>query len=70
MTYFLAGDVSDDEAIAVDGVPDGIAPDAEVARETLRKVHALAEAEPVVFLPAHDPESEARLAARALFGAL
>jgi glyoxylase-like metal-dependent hydrolase (beta-lactamase superfamily II) len=66
--YLLAGDVSDDEQIAIDGVPDGVAPDAAVARETLRKVQALAATEPFVYLPAHDPDSEARLAERRLFG--
>ncbi|MEM1117914.1 MAG: N-acyl homoserine lactonase family protein [Bacteroidota bacterium] len=68
VTYFLAGDTSDDEAVAVEGVPDGVAPDAEMARETLRKIQALAEAEPVVYLPAHDPESAARLADQTRFG--
>jgi glyoxylase-like metal-dependent hydrolase (beta-lactamase superfamily II) len=63
-TYFLAGDASYTEELMWDGRVDGIAPNDEQARDTLRRIRRLAEREPVVYLPSHDPEAEHRLAAR------
>ena len=61
VTYFLAGDTSYNQQLMLDGVVDGVAPDARAARETIRCIQELARQEPVVYLPAHDPESARRL---------
>lgn len=44
------------DAVRVD-IPVG------VARDTLRAIRGLTAAEPLIYLPSHDPESAARLAA-------
>jgi glyoxylase-like metal-dependent hydrolase (beta-lactamase superfamily II) len=59
----LAGDVSYDQAGLVELAVDGVSPDEEVARATMRTVLAHAEGHPTVYLPSHDPASAARLAA-------
>ena len=61
VTYFLAGDTSYNQALMLEGAVDGVAPDEEAARDTLRRIRALARQEPVVYLPAHDPASADRL---------
>jgi N-acyl homoserine lactone hydrolase len=61
MTYFLAGDTSYTESLMLAGRVDGISPDDDAARETLRRIRLLAEQEPLVYLPAHDPDSADRL---------
>ncbi|MGA7673197.1 MAG: N-acyl homoserine lactonase family protein [Nitrolancea sp.] len=61
MTYFLAGDTSYTEELMLTEQVDGIAPDENAARETLRSIRKLAELEPLVYLPAHDPDSANRL---------
>jgi N-acyl homoserine lactone hydrolase len=63
-TYFLAGDTSYNQALMLEGVVDGVAPDEEAARVTLGRIRALAQREPLVYLPAHDPASADRLLAR------
>jgi glyoxylase-like metal-dependent hydrolase (beta-lactamase superfamily II) len=64
VTYFLAGDTSYTEALMLDGQVDGVAPDEDAARDTLRRIRLLAEREPLVYLPAHDPQSADRLLAK------
>jgi N-acyl homoserine lactone hydrolase len=59
--YFLAGDTSYTERLMLDGIADGVAPDPVQARETLGRIHRLAEQRPTVYLPTHDPESPRRL---------
>ena len=61
---FLAGDSSYTQELMLRGVVDGIAPDERAARETLKRIRGLAAELPTVYLPAHDPETPARLAAR------
>jgi glyoxylase-like metal-dependent hydrolase (beta-lactamase superfamily II) len=61
----LAGDASYTEELMLAGRVDGVAPDAGQARESLRLLGELAAERPTVYLPAHDPESVARLAAMA-----
>jgi N-acyl homoserine lactone hydrolase len=64
VTYFLAGDTSYNQALMLEGTVDGVAPDEEAARDTLRRIRALAQQEPLVYLPAHDPASAERLLTR------
>jgi N-acyl homoserine lactone hydrolase len=64
VTYFLAGDTSDTEALMLEGQVDGVAPDEAAARDTLRHIRDLAAHEPLVYLPAHDPASADRLLAK------
>jgi N-acyl homoserine lactone hydrolase len=60
-SYFLAGDTSYNEALLKARVVDGVCPDEQVARKTTDAILALASAEPIVYLPSHDPDSIARL---------
>jgi glyoxylase-like metal-dependent hydrolase (beta-lactamase superfamily II) len=60
----LAGDSSYLQATMLEGVVDGVAPDEASARETLARIRTLAAEAPTVYVPSHDPESEARLLAR------
>jgi glyoxylase-like metal-dependent hydrolase (beta-lactamase superfamily II) len=70
-TYFLAGDASYTEAAMVAGNVDGVAPDEAAASDTLRRIRALAQQEPLVYLPTHDPASVDRLlATQSVLGAM
>jgi glyoxylase-like metal-dependent hydrolase (beta-lactamase superfamily II) len=64
VTYFLAGDTSYTQDLLLADRVDGISPDPAVARDTLRRIRALAEIEPLVYLPSHDPDSARRLERR------
>ena len=64
VTYFLAGDTSYNQALMVEEHVDGVAPDEVAARDTLRRIRALAQQEPLVYLPAHDPAAAERLLAK------
>jgi glyoxylase-like metal-dependent hydrolase (beta-lactamase superfamily II) len=61
----LAGDLSYTERLMLDGVVDGVAPDARQAAETLGRMGELVADGRTVYLPSHDPEAEGRLAAAA-----
>jgi N-acyl homoserine lactone hydrolase len=61
LTYFLAGDTSYTEQLLLDQLPDGVSPNAGVTRGTLQQILSLAGAQPVIYLPTHDPESVVRL---------
>lgn len=69
-TYFLAGDASYTEELMWDGRVDGIAPSEKQARDTLQRIRRLAEQEPLVYLPSHDPDAEYRLASQQRAGHL
>lgn len=63
--FLIAGDASyNADALAARAV-DGVCPNPRSARKTLATIAAFGEAaaRPMIYLPAHDPESEARLAA-------
>jgi N-acyl homoserine lactone hydrolase len=62
--FFLAADASYTEHLMLDGIADGVSPDPQQARESLQRIRQLTEQRPTVYLPTHDPESQARLAAR------
>ena len=61
---FLAGDSSYTEETLLRGVVDGVGPDEAAERLTHERILAYAAETPTVYLPAHDPETAARLAAR------
>jgi len=58
---FLAGDTSYTEDLLRRHVVDGVSPDAGVARTTIDRILQLADNEPLVYLPSHDPASARRL---------
>jgi len=60
-SFFLAGDTSYTERLLVEGKVDGVSPEIDIARGTLSQIAALAEEQPLVYLPSHDPESAVRL---------
>jgi glyoxylase-like metal-dependent hydrolase (beta-lactamase superfamily II) len=64
-TIFLAGDTSYTERLMLAGVVDGVAPDGQVAAQTLARIRELAAERALVYLPSHDPASPQRLAERA-----
>jgi N-acyl homoserine lactone hydrolase len=51
------------------GILDGVSPDLEAERRTHDAIRAFAAERPTVYLPSHDPETAARLAAREPVGA-
>lgn len=60
-SVLLAGDTSYTQDLLLAGKVDGVSPDEEVSRATLGRIRELGRARPLVYLPSHDPESEARL---------
>jgi N-acyl homoserine lactone hydrolase len=63
---FLAGDASYTQSLMLEGRSDGVAPKPSQAVETLVRIQRLVAERPTVYLPSHDPQSAARLAAREL----
>ena len=61
LNYFLAGDTSYSEELLLARNPDGVSPDVAVAKQTMDRILGYAAAEPVVYLPTHDPGSVERL---------
>ena len=61
-SVLLAGDTSYTQGLLLEGKVDGVSPDEEVSRATLGRIRDLARERPLVYLPSHDVESEARLA--------
>jgi glyoxylase-like metal-dependent hydrolase (beta-lactamase superfamily II) len=61
---FLAGDTSYSERLLMEGKVDGVSPNPAISASTLNKILTLANERPTVYLPAHDPQSAARLDAR------
>lgn len=57
----LAGDTSYTQALLLEDAPDGVGPDEAQERDTHRRILQLARSRPVVYLPAHDPQSAQRL---------
>jgi glyoxylase-like metal-dependent hydrolase (beta-lactamase superfamily II) len=68
-TVFLAGDSSYTQDLMLRGKVDGVGSDAGAERLTHERIRAYAAETPTVYLVAHDPETEARLAARQTIGA-
>ena len=65
-SWFLAGDTSYNEGLLRAGKVDGVSPNVALALETGNKILALARAEPLIYLPSHDPDNLERLARGAL----
>ena len=66
---FLAGDSSYTEDALMRGAVDGVGADEAAERLTHKRIRAYAAQTPTVYLPAHDPETATRLAARQTIGA-
>jgi N-acyl homoserine lactone hydrolase len=64
VTIFLAGDTSYNEGLMLAGKVDGVGSDTQVSATTLAAIQRFAATQPTIYLPTHDPESAARLAAR------
>ena len=60
----FAGDATYSQQLLLEQAVDGVAPDEQVARQTLARLLELARQRPTVYLPSHDPEAERRLAGR------
>jgi N-acyl homoserine lactone hydrolase len=65
-SYFLAGDTSYDQAHLLADKVDGVSPDESISRGTMHNIVALAKQQPLVYLPSHDREGAARLAAQSV----
>ena len=68
-TVLLAGDSSYTQDALLRGVVDGVGPDEAAERLTHERILSYAAETPTVYLPAHDPETAGRLAARQPIGA-
>jgi glyoxylase-like metal-dependent hydrolase (beta-lactamase superfamily II) len=68
IVIFLAGDTSYTEGFMLEEVVDGVSPDDDVARQTLRNIRSLASERRTVYLPSHDPGSAGRLRERSVVG--
>jgi glyoxylase-like metal-dependent hydrolase (beta-lactamase superfamily II) len=66
--YFLAGDTSYSQKLLAKRIPDGVSPRAGVTLDTMDRILALAQYEPLIYLPSHDPESVDRLSQKHAFG--
>ena len=67
-TVFIAGDSSYTEDAMLRGAVDGVGLDEEAERRTHERIRDYAGSTPTVYLPAHDPQTGARLAARQTVG--
>jgi N-acyl homoserine lactone hydrolase len=65
---FLAGDSSYTQDAMLRGAVDGVGSDEDAERLTHERIRAYAADTPTVYLPAHDPETAARLAERRRVG--
>jgi N-acyl homoserine lactone hydrolase len=62
VNYFLAGDATYTQRALIEGLVDGVSPSGRVSLRTMQTIMRLAQQQPTVYLPAHDPESGTRLA--------
>jgi glyoxylase-like metal-dependent hydrolase (beta-lactamase superfamily II) len=60
--HFLAGDTTYTQQALIEGKVDGVSPSEEVSLRTMQTIMRLAQEQPTVYLPSHDPESGDRLA--------
>ncbi len=68
-SVLLAGDTSYNQDLLLAGKVDGVSPDPRVTHDTHARILALAKERPLVYLPSHDPDAAARLAARSVLPA-
>lgn len=64
ITYLFAGDTSYTEQLMIDRSVDGVSPNANLAGETIDRIHEFIRVEPTVYLPSHDPISKERMVRR------
>ena len=64
VNYFLAGDTTYTQHSLIQKEVDGVSPNEAVSLQTMRRIVSYASSAPMVYLPAHDPESEHRLLSR------
>jgi N-acyl homoserine lactone hydrolase len=62
VNYFLAGDTTYTQQSLVEEQVDGVSPSEAVSLQTMRRIIEYARSQPMIYLPAHDPESGDRLA--------
>ena len=67
-SVLLAGDTSYNQDLLLAGKIDGVSPDPRVTHDTHTRILALARERPLVYLPSHDPDAGARLAAHSVLG--
>jgi glyoxylase-like metal-dependent hydrolase (beta-lactamase superfamily II) len=63
-SVFLAGDSSYTQDLLLRGIVDGVAPDEQAERITHQRIRQYIAATPTVYLVAHDPDTDVRLAER------
>jgi glyoxylase-like metal-dependent hydrolase (beta-lactamase superfamily II) len=63
-TVAFAGDLSYSQGLLLAGAVDGVAPDEQQARASMRQMVAYMTAMPTVYLPSHDPDAARRLGQR------
>jgi len=68
-TIFIAGDASYNEEAMLKGTIDGVSDNDDQAAATLTAIRGFVEAQPTIYLPAHDREAGRRLAERRVVGA-
>jgi N-acyl homoserine lactone hydrolase len=69
LSFFFAGDTSYTQLLMLDQVIDGVAPDESAALRTLDRIKRFVLETSTVYLPSHDPEAAARLAAQMVVSA-
>jgi N-acyl homoserine lactone hydrolase len=67
-SLFLAGDTSYNERLMLSGRVDGVSASDRIAGSTLDAIKDFVQKQPSIYLPAHDPQSDARLANRCVVG--
>ena len=63
-SVFLAGDTSYTEQLMLEQAVDGVSPNEQAARQTLKCILEYVKMTPTVYLPSHDPEAKERLSQR------
>jgi len=64
LSIFLAGDTSYTEQLMLEQAIDGVSPDEQAARRTLKRIGEYVRMVPTVYLPSHDPGAKERLSQR------
>lgn len=63
-SIFIAGDTSYTEQLMLEQVVDGVAPNEQIAAQTLKRINTYIRMNPTVYLPSHDVEAKMRLSKR------
>jgi glyoxylase-like metal-dependent hydrolase (beta-lactamase superfamily II) len=64
LSIFLAGDTSYTEQLMLEQTVDGVSPNEQAARQTLKRINEYVSSMPTVYLPSHDPQAKERLSQR------